>query len=457
MEKYKVLIIDDNKHLRYSLKKALSIKKEYLIEESSNGKDGIDLYKKNKHDIIITDLVMENMNGLEVIETVKQINSEAILILITGNGTENIAAKAIKKGAYDYFSKPFNYDDFFKTMRNAKEKIDFIREKKQYMSIIEDENKFFNLHYASPEMKEVVKKIKKYSRFGGNILILGESGVGKELIAECIYLSSERKNKPFIKINCSAIPEDLIESELFGYKKGSFTGAFSSKKGKLEIADKGTVFLDEIGDLNINVQSKFLRTLEDGGIEKIGASSTKKVDINVIAATNIDLNKKVKEEKFRLDLFYRLNTFKIDIPPLRERKEDIIFLSNIFLDEFCKKFNLPTKKISNPLKKKLLNYRWPGNIRELKNVIQNFIVLGEDEEILEEKLFKKVIQKNIYSQKFDPNIKSNSLKEFLKLKEKEYLKAMLEDSGDNKSLLAKKVGLSRTSLYNKLNEYKLIN
>ncbi|BDU49744.1 sigma-54-dependent transcriptional regulator [Haliovirga abyssi] len=452
MGEYRVLLIDDEEDVLYSLQRILLRDKELKIDTAENGVVGLELCKKNRYDIIITDLIMGEINGLEIIEEVKKIDENSIIILITGKGNEEIYKEAIEKGAYDYFSKPFNYTEFFKVIRNAKEKLDLELYQEKYKNITEKENKFYNIYYKSEEMREVIEKIKKISKIDSPVLINGESGVGKELIAESIHMNSLRNNKPFIKINCGALPENLIESELFGYEKGAFTGAEKNKKGKLELGNNGSVFLDEIGELNIYSQVKLLRVLEDGQLEKLGSEGTKKIDIRIIAATNVDLKKNISENKFRMDLYYRLGVFNIVIPPLRERREDIIFLAEKFLDDFSNKFNIERKIMSDGLKLKLLNYSWPGNIRELKNVIQNILLLSGDKNVISvEMLPEFLFERHLEDEKLE--FEELPLREYMKKNEKKYLKKMYSKYKDNKSHLAKILGVTRKTLYDKLKEY----
>lgn len=449
--KLRVLIIDDDEKVSYSLKRLLEEEDDFEIFTSLSGEEGIKRYKEGDIDITITDLVLGKMNGIEVLEAIKRINSDAVIIMMTGKGSETTALDAIKKGAYDYFPKPFDYTNFFKTIRNAKEKIELKKE-------IENKFKgsFCNIRYKSAIMKELIELIKKISKSSLNVLINGESGTGKELIAESLYAMSDRNDKPFIKINCGAIPENLMESELFGHVKGAFSGAVADKKGKLELADKGIVFLDEIGELDMKLQVKILRVLEDGIVERVGATRGQKVDVRIIAATNVNLEKAVEEKKFRLDLYYRLNVLKIDVPPLRDRPEDIVYLAKSFLAEFTKQFEMSEKEISEDVLKMFLNYKWPGNIRELKNTIQRMLVICGDEKIIG----KSSVPQNVALIENRTIIKEDlsemSYKEFMAEQEIRYFSSVYEKYGENKTEMAKKIGMSRRNLYDKLNEYKIL-
>lgn len=444
---YNILIIDDQPEICYSLERILKKDDEISVISANKGQEGIEIYKNQNIDIVITDLVIGDINGLEVIEEIKKIKEDAVIILISGKGSEKIAEEAIKKGAYDYFSKPFNYNEFFKTIRNAKEKLYLKKE-------IENKNKFYNMNFKSEKMYKITQFIKKIASTDLPILITGESGTGKELVAESIHFESNRKDKQIIKINCGAIPINFIESELFGYEKGAYTGAVTSKKGKIELADKGTLFLDEIGEMDIKSQVKLLRILEDGILERIGSEKGKKIDVRIIAATNIDLENAVNEGKFRLDLLYRLNVFTIKMPPLRERKEDIIYLGNIFLNDYSKKMGFSKKYFTENAKKILLSYEWKGNIRELKNLMQNIAVISGNKEEIDETIIENIIKpkknKEI-SIKFDERY----LKDYMKLKEKEYLEYIIKKYSNNKTEASKILGISRKTLYEKLNDYEI--
>lgn len=446
----KLLIIDDDEKIRYSLKRIIEEEeKELEIYMASNGEEGLEVFKTEKIDIVITDIVMGKINGIEVLERIKEQNSDAIVIMITGKGSETTVLEAIKKGAYDYFSKPFEYSVFFKTLRNAKEKILLKRE----IERIKNGN-YKEILYVSTKMKALLEMIDRVAKSNLSVLITGESGTGKELIAESIYNSSERKRGPFIKINCGAIPENLMESELFGHVKGAFSGAVADKKGKLEAADKGVIFLDEVGELDMKLQVKLLRVLEDGIVERVGGVKGQKVDVRVIAATNVDLEKAVEEKKFRLDLFYRLNILKIDVPPLRERREDIEYLAKIFVSQYANQFDVGEKLLDDEVIGVFQNYDWPGNIRELKNTIQRMIVLTGDKRVIR----LDDLPSNINGNKKESeqgDILDLSLKDYIFIQEEKYLKSALARYGDNKSEMAKKIGISRRGLYEKLSEHKI--
>lgn len=439
--KTKLLIIDDQEEICYSIERVLKKKKNLQCDSAYSADEALEKFQTSLHEIVIVDYMISGFDGIELLKKIKDINQDTIVIMITGNGNSQIAERAIKAGAYDFFSKPLNYIEFFKAIRNSVEKVELLRKSSSLSK--ESDSSFFGLNFNSSVMKTVVASIKKVAPFPFPVLLNGESGTGKEIVAEAIHLASDRFDKSFIKINCASIPDSLVESELFGHEKGSFTGASFTKKGKFELADGGTLFLDEIGDMDFHLQAKLLRFLEDGIIERVGSEKPFKVDVRVIAATNVNLEKAVLDKKFRLDLFYRLNVARILLPPLSQRKEDIILLAEIFRDRFCEKFKLPVSEFSEEMKKAVLSHNWPGNIRELKNCIQNFVITGT----------LQGFTPSGNSSNSAVQIEDMPLEQFLLLQEREYLLFMLEKYGSNRSVLAEKMGVSRKTLYKKLNDH----
>lgn len=371
MDKTTILVIEDDdsqrRVLEYNLKKV-----GHSVLSASTGETGLALFRKNAIDLVLTDLRMPGMDGMELLERIKEFDSEAMVIIVTAYGTIEKAVTAMKKGAFDYITKPFNREELFLVIeRGLKVK----RLEKENVSLREelvDKFKLDNIIGGSSKMKEIFKIVHRVARTESTVLILGESGTGKELIARAIHYNSERCTKPLVTVNCTAIPDNLLESELFGHRKGSFTGAIRDKMGKFEQADKGTIFLDEIGELKIDLQSKILRVLQEREIDKIGENHPTRVNVRVIAATNRDLFKDVKEGKFREDLYYRLSVIPIQMPPLRERKEDIPPL----IDYFFHKFAAPKEvRFDSLAMKTLVNYQWPGNVRELENAVERTLIL----------------------------------------------------------------------------------
>ncbi len=373
----KVLLIDDD----FNLCKVLAYQLEkngFTVSTAKNGEEGISLFSKNEFDIVITDIQMPDISGIDVLRKIRGENEKVVIIIITAHGSVENAIEACKLGANDYLTKPF-----------GQEQLLFIIEKAVQLQQLQNENallkqevvgkyKFDNMVADSARMQEVLKLTIQVARSNATVLITGESGTGKELIARAIHYNSPRKAKPLITVNCPSIPENLIESELFGHVKGAFTGAIKDRKGQFEQADGGSIFLDEIGDLREDLQAKLLRVLQEHEFQPVGGSKTIKVDVRIIAATNRNLEHLIKEKKFREDLYYRLSVVPIIIAPLRERKEDIPFL----IDFFIKKYSEGRKfKVSSEAIKTLQNYEWPGNVRELENIIERILTLATDSEI----------------------------------------------------------------------------
>lgn len=380
----RVLIVDGDSNLRENLTNYLS-KQGFSVDSASGFQSALSTYASYMHEIIIIEIELSDGDGTELAEKIKSINPSAKIILTTSYPSLSSALKALKLKVEDYLIKPFVYDEIMASLRglfrintpiDSSEPIQRVRETVEFVSIIGE----------SQEIKLLLEKIKKIANTPTNVLLLGETGTGKELFARAIHEASYRKKKPFVAINCASLPENLLESELFGFVKGAFTGATIDKKGLLEIADGGTVFLDEIGDLPLSLQAKLLRVLEDREIRPLGSVTSKKVDLRFISATNKDLMEEIRESKFREDLYFRLNVITLRIPPLRERGKDIELLANHFMRKFSLKMGKNIKKI-DPLALQLLyRHSWPGNIRELQNVIEQAVVFSEGETILPEDL-----------------------------------------------------------------------
>lgn len=353
---------------------------------ATNGKDALETIKKKWVNLILLDIRLPGMDGMEILRKIKEFDSNIEVIMITAVKTIETAVEAMKLGAHDYISKPFNVEEMMVTIKKAIEKQTLIKEVEYLRSELTERIDFENMVGTSEKMQKVFETIKEVARHDATVLILGESGTGKEMVARAIHYNSKRKDKPFIAVDCAALTPTLIESELFGHEKGSFTDATKEKTGKFELAHGGTLFLDEIGNLGLDTQVKILRTLQEREIEKVGGERTIKVDIRLISATNVDLKKALKEGKFREDLYYRLNVVPVEIPPLRERSEDIPLLANHFLAKYNQKFNKNTKGFSYDTMKYLTQYKWPGNVRELQNIIERLVVLGKEDVISPESL-----------------------------------------------------------------------
>ncbi|MDY7030831.1 MAG: sigma-54 dependent transcriptional regulator [Thermodesulfobacteriota bacterium] len=383
----KILIVDDEPSMLEFLE--IMLKKEgYNVTCSTSGKEAIDLCKKNLYDMVITDIKMPKVSGLDVLHHVKELSPETIVILITAYATMETAVQAMKEGAYDYISKPFKVAEIKMIIKNALEKKKQRKESTLLDTKESDRYRFGDVHLIgkSKEMMKVYDLIQKVSQTKSTVLIYGESGTGKELVARSIHNNSPRNNFPLVTINCGGIPETLLESELFGHKKGSFTGASHDKAGLFDAADRGTIFLDEVGDLPLPTQVKLLRVIQEKTFKPIGGTEEKMVDVRIISATNKDLEEMVIQREFREDLYYRLNVIQIRIPPLRERRDDIEILANYFLEEYSKELEKDIKEISSYAMEALLQYNFPGNVRELETIIERSVALETSNIVLPESL-----------------------------------------------------------------------
>jgi nitrogen regulation protein NR(I) len=455
---YSVLIIDDEDALRYSIKRALS-QRAFTIYEADSGEAGIEVAKKQKMDIILLDNRMKGMNGIEALQHLRGICPDAKIIVMTAFSTTQTTIEAMKFGAFDYVMKPFDLPKILSLVDSA---VDVISEtnKNKEQSSIEDINLEEDIKAGiignSLSMQTVYKRIGQVSSSDVTVLITGESGTGKELIARAVHKNSLRNNKPFIAVNCSAIPENLIESELFGHEKGAFTGANQQRIGYFEQCDSGTIFLDEIGDMPLAAQTKILRALQEGELLRVGGSDVIKVDVRIIAATNKSIESMVKEGTFREDLYYRLNVVRIELPPLRERKEDIPLLINFLLKKVSKNNQGVAEVVASDAMAALTEYEWPGNVRELENVIHRSAVLSQGDSILLKDLPSEITtlgpselsESNLFEKVYtnlDPSAGG-----LLKRVEVELIRVALKHSNDDLSKAAKVLGITNAALKKKL-------
>ena len=379
-----ILIVDDDKSIRYSLKRMLEEK--YPIITAQNGEEALDRIRETPPDLIIMDIRMPGRNGIDVLKEIKSIDPKSLVIIMTAYGTTETAIEAMKYGAFDYILKPFPIPQMKELVGKALALRKLMKEEVTYAPLAVPEGEEERIVGSSLKMQEIYKMIGQVAPSDITVLLRGESGTGKELIARAIYHHSLRSNQPFLPVNCAAIPDTLLESELFGHEKGSFTGATSRRIGKLEQCQGGTVFLDEIGDMSLSTQAKLLRVLQEKSFERLGGTETIKVDIRFIVATNKDLEDAISTGKFREDLYYRLNVVSITIPPLRERKEDIRDMVSYFLKRFNRELKRGTVGITPSAMEKINSYEWPGNVRQLENVLKRAMVLCQGEWILEDQL-----------------------------------------------------------------------
>lgn len=439
----KILIVEDEKNQRELL--SSSLKDDYDTITAASGKEAFEIFEDDRTiGIIISDFKMDDMDGIELLKRVKRCAPDVIFILITAYASVSSAVTALKLGAYDYITKPIVIEKLKVILKRAVESYFLLIENRELKEKLKMHYSFEKIITKSPRMKEILSIVSRVSHSKTTVLITGESGTGKELIARAIYNASDRNDRPFIPINCSAIPETLLESELFGYEKGAFTGAVKTKKGKLEIADRGTAFFDEVGDVPLTIQVKLLRFLQFGEIVPLGSETSLHVDVRIICATNKDLRIKIEEGIFREDLFYRLNVVEIHIPPLRERKEDITPLVNHFIKKYSKVSGKSIEGISNEAMRYLFSYNWPGNVRELESLIERAIVMSRDTIIDVDDL--PISLKGIEEKEGDLA---------LKMVEKKHIERVLGLQGGNISKAAEILGIHRNTLMSKLKEYNI--
>lgn len=445
----RILIIDDEKNMRWAIKKALE-KEGYIIYEAANGKEGLEKVEEIYPDLILLDLRMPVMDGMEALERIKEINKDIAVIMLTAHGTMESAIDAMKLGALDYISKPFDIEELKIQIKKALD-VGELKEQVSYLREELEKNTGKTIIGESPKMKEVLKIVERVANTNATILILGESGTGKEVIANAIHYNSHRRDKPYVKVNCGAIPENLIESELFGYEKGAFTGATTRKIGKFEKARGGTILLDEVGELDLAMQVKLLRVLQEKEFERVGGNDVVKIDIRVIAATNKDLLKMVQEGNFREDLYYRLNVIPIQIPPLRDRKEDIPLLIEYFLERYGKDIGRKSMSISREAQEKLIAYQWNGNIRELENVVERMAILCQDNIIKVENLPREIVYSEIIEKEFILPQEGVCIEDL----ERSLILQALERAEYNQTRAAKLLGMSRHTLLYRMEKYNI--
>jgi two-component system response regulator AtoC len=448
----RILIVDDEENFRHMLSVILK-KENYDVETASNGEEGLKKVTLSSFDQILCDIRMPQMDGMEFLSQAQKLGVDATIIMMSAYGTIDTAIEAMKLGAYDYISKPFKPDEIILTLKKAEERERLRKENEFLRKEVQKEYSFKNIVSKNEKMLNIFEVIKKVAPYKSTILITGESGTGKELIARALHYSSDRAQLPFIPVNCGAIPENLLESELFGHVKGAFTDAIRTKKGLFEEADGGTLFLDEIGELPSQLQVKLLRVLQDGEIRRVGESKSIQIDVRIITATAKDLIKEVNENRFREDLFYRLNVLPIHIPPLRERKEDIPLLVQHFINKYSESMNKNVVGITSKALDALINYRWYGNVRELENTIERAVVLTDRENIELENL-------PIEIQNFQDQIQlaplaeeEYSIKKTSRFLEMNLIKKALKKTKGNHTHAARLLEISHRALLYKIKDY----
>jgi len=442
MKKVKILVVDDEAIVRESLSDWLK-DVGYQVFTAENGHKALELIEKEKPSIMIADLVMPGMDGIELMKRAKAQQPKIDVIIITAYASIPTAITAMKEGAYDYIEKPFCPERAEFLVEKLTEHQELVEENISLRQRLEDRYRFENIIAKSSKMQRVIEVIKVVAKSNATILITGESGTGKELVARAIHSQSHRRNKPFVAVSCSALPESLLESELFGHEKGSFTGAYAQKKGKFEFANGGTLFLDEVGEMSANIQVHLLRVLEEKEFTRVGGNEPIRVDVRVISATNKDLRKAIEKQEFREDLYYRLNVVNIELPPLRERKDDVPLLAEHFLHKFAMENQKEITGFSPEAMELVLDYDWPGNVRELENAIERAVILAKDSIIT----IADLPQENL-SPAYSTTPRKN-----LKEVERGHIWSVLRETGENYSEAARILGISRMTLYNKAKEY----
>jgi len=439
-----VFIVDDEEGIRESLS-GIFEDEGYTVQTAGTAEEALDMLKEQTPDLMFLDVWLPGIDGIQALTKIRERNPELPIVMISGHGNIELAVNATRIGAYDFLEKPLSLERVLLVASRALERRTLELENK---ALKQDLTEKWRLIGNSPKMKQLSEQIDMAAKSNGRVLILGESGAGKELVAHILHGSSTRASKPFIEMNCAAIPQELIESELFGHEKGSFTGAFERKKGKFELADEGTLFLDEVGDMSLSTQAKVLRVIETQEFQRVGGSKNIKVDVRIISATNKDLAEEVKKGTFREDLFYRLNVIPIPLPPLRERKEDIPELVDYFLGFFAAEYGQKPKKITPDGLKMLEVYDWPGNIRELRNVIERLVIMIPSNTVTPRNIILGEAARSDY-------FTFNTLKEARESFEKDFIIKKLEENSWNISKTAEILDIERSNLHRKIKAYDI--
>jgi DNA-binding NtrC family response regulator len=442
----KILIVDDEESYRNHLKR-LFVRRGYSVADVAAGSEALTLASQQRFDIVLLDIVLPDLNGVEVLQTLKARFPDTQVIMMTGNATVSTAIASMKLGAYDYLTKPFDMEELSILAERACELSTLRRDSMLLRLELDRQQKFDAIVGNDQKTLAALALVEKVASTDSTVLITGETGTGKELIAKAIHRKSPRREKPFIVVNCSAMQEALLESEMFGHEKGAFTGAVKNKSGLIEVAEKGTLFLDEVGDLNPSLQIKLLRFLENGEFRPVGSTQARRADVRVIAATNRDLKKLMGEGKFRDDLFYRLNVINIHLPPLREKRNDIEALVDFFLKKICVTMGKCVKRIEAKALELLKHYDWPGNVRELENVIELAVILAPEETITTADFPSDMICQSTVSSPTPANDQS------LAAVEREHILKVLAETGGNKAKAARLLGITKKTLYMKLHQY----
>ncbi len=455
--KRRLLVIDDEANMRHMLSTVLE-KADYHVDTACDGQEGLQKIRIIPYDFILCDIKMPKMGGLEFLKAAGNRISGTTVIMMSAYGSIDTAVEAMKLGAYDYISKPFKTDEVYLTLKKAEERERLTKENQQLkarIQKIEGEYRFGKMVAKSKAMESVFRLAEKAAQYKTTVMILGESGTGKELVARAIHFKGDRAKNPLVPVNCGGIPESLLESELFGHRKGAFTGAGRNKKGLFQEAEGGTIFLDEIGELPLSLQVKILRVLQENEIRPVGDSKSMKIDVRVVAATAKNLEEEVQKGAFREDLFYRLNVLSIKLPPLRDRTEDIPLLCKHFIGRFNEILGKNIRGLAPAAMSRLLAYQWPGNVRQLENSIERAMVLADDEAQLMPEHFAAEMRPETGAVSFSSGVNGLSLKKAQKMMEKELITRALEKTGGNRTHAARLLEISHPSLLTKIKAYQI--
>jgi len=443
-----ILLIDDEVGIQQSLGAVLT-EEGFKVETVSSGEEGLALLERQSFELVLLDIWLPGIDGLETLEALRRMGVQSAVVMISGHGTIETAVKATRLGAFDFIEKPLSIEKTLLVVKNALENKHLQDEN---LTLKRELGARYRIIGNSVPMKALRQQLAIAAPTNGRVLIFGESGSGKELVAHALHHQSLRSSAPFVEVNCAAIPDELIESELFGHVKGAFTGATQRKVGKLEKADGGTLFLDEVGDMSLKTQAKVLRALEEQRFEPVGSSSPLSVDVRVIAATNKDLDEEMEKGNFRQDLFYRLNVIPFHVPPLRERVEDVLVLTEYFIQEFSRRYGRNPKEVSPEAMELLKQYSWPGNVRELKNLVERLVIMTQATRVEVRHLPWVVLKDNLPVE--DP-AEARSLSEARQAFDRDYILKKLEENGGNISRTADALGIERSHLYRKLKSLKI--
>ena len=453
--KARILVVDDETEIRRSVRMILEYE-GHDVQEASSGPEALALVQREAPDLVFLDIKMPGMDGLEVLQKMREVNEALPIVIISGHATVSTAVEATKLGAFDFIEKPLSSERVLVTIRNALDQTRLVDENRSLKRAVEARHQMVG---ESPALRHIWEAIRRAAPTNATVLLLGESGVGKELVARAIHRNSLRSRERFVQVNCAAIPEELIESELFGHEKGSFTGATEKQIGKFEQADRGTIFLDEVGDMSAKTQAKVLRVLQEGEVERLGSARTIKVDVRVIAATNKDLEAEIEKGNFREDLYFRLSVIPIRVPPLRDRREDIPVLVRHFVDVFSRENNRRPHRLTPAALDYLQQARWKGNVRELKNTVERLLIMTPGDSIDVDDL-REVVRMEAPKNANSPAAEAEkerpgTLREFKESAEREFLVQKLRENGWNISKTAEVIGTPRSNLYKKLEQYAI--